>query len=148
MENKFKVEQIDHVELFVPDRYEAVAWYNKVLGLEIIKEFEAWATETGPLMISSDDGNTKLALFTGKIRTDLDKTGYFILAFRVNGDGFIEFLNSLEHIPLYNKDNKRLSKADYSDHGKAFSIYFTDPYGNRLEVTTYEYEKVCELLKI
>jgi hypothetical protein len=26
------------------------------------------------------------------------------------------------------------------DHGKAFSIYFNDPYGHRLEVTTYEHE--------
>jgi catechol-2,3-dioxygenase len=30
------------------------------------------------------------------------------------------------------------------DHGKSFSVYFSDPYGNRLEVTTYDYEAVRE----
>jgi catechol 2,3-dioxygenase-like lactoylglutathione lyase family enzyme len=27
---------IDHVELFVPDRHEAAAWYRSVLGLEVL----------------------------------------------------------------------------------------------------------------
>lgn len=34
----FKVLQIDHVELFVPDRYEAARWYERVLGLEPVPE--------------------------------------------------------------------------------------------------------------
>ena len=29
----FTVLQIDHVELFVPDRYEAARWYERTLGL-------------------------------------------------------------------------------------------------------------------
>lgn len=29
----FRVEQIDHVELFVPDRREAAAWYGRTFGL-------------------------------------------------------------------------------------------------------------------
>jgi hypothetical protein len=32
------------------------------------------------------------------------------------------------------------------DHGLAFSIYFCDPYGNRLEVTTYDHAHVRERL--
>ena len=55
---KFEVQQIDHVELFVPDRYEAARWYQEVLGHEIIPEFEFWAEdENGPLMISSNGGS-------------------------------------------------------------------------------------------
>lgn len=38
--SSFKVQQIDHVELFVPDRYEAAKGYEQILGLEIIPEFE------------------------------------------------------------------------------------------------------------
>ena len=34
----FKVEQIDHVELFVPDRYAAARWYEQALGLRILPD--------------------------------------------------------------------------------------------------------------
>lgn len=34
----FRVEQIDHVELYVPDRYQAADWYHSVLGLEIVTD--------------------------------------------------------------------------------------------------------------
>jgi hypothetical protein len=33
------------------------------------------------------------------------------------------------------------------DHDLAFSIYFCDPYGHRLEITTYEHEAVREGLR-
>ena len=62
----FKVLQIDHVELFVPDRYEAARWYERTLGLQVVPECEPWAVDGGPLMISSDGGSTKLALFEGQ----------------------------------------------------------------------------------
>ena len=58
----FKVLQIDHVELFVPERYEAARWYERTLGLQVVPECEPWAVDGGPLMISSDGGSTKLAL--------------------------------------------------------------------------------------
>ena len=62
--NSFRVDQVDHVELFVPDRKEAARWYGRVLGLVVVPEYESWAQDVqGPLMISSDGGSTKLALF-------------------------------------------------------------------------------------
>ena len=36
----FRVDQVDHIELFVPNRYEAAKWYEKVLGLEVVKSYE------------------------------------------------------------------------------------------------------------
>ncbi|MCB8934162.1 MAG: VOC family protein [Candidatus Promineofilum sp.] len=36
----FRVIQIDHVEFFVPDQYEAAAWYQRTLGLEIVPDYE------------------------------------------------------------------------------------------------------------
>ena len=57
---KFRVQQIDHVELFVPDRYEAAKWYEQALGLEIARDYEFWAKDPGgPLMIMTADGATK-----------------------------------------------------------------------------------------
>jgi len=55
---------IDHVELIVPDRHAAAAWYENVLGLTIVPGTEDWARNSGgPLMISGDGGRVCLALF-------------------------------------------------------------------------------------
>ena len=97
MNEPFHVEQIDHVELHVPDRHEAARWYEQVLGLRIIPKFEFWAEDPqGPLMISSDGGNTKLALFTGEVHPPQRGSGYWRVAFRVSGQGFLNFLARLD----------------------------------------------------
>ena len=36
----FQVEQIDHVELFVPERRAAAQWYESVFGLRVLQELE------------------------------------------------------------------------------------------------------------
>lgn len=127
----FKVLQIDHVELFVPDRYDAAKWYERVLGLQIVPECEAWAVGGGPLMISSDGGSTKLALFEGQPAASGPTAAFRRVAFRVTAAGFAEFLTR----------NPDLVTTDaVVDHQQAFSIYFTDPHGHQLEVTTYEYD--------
>ena len=46
--NTFRALQIDHVELFVPDRYEAAGWYQRVLGLEILVEYVLANAEMRP----------------------------------------------------------------------------------------------------
>lgn len=144
MNSNFKVTAIDHVEVFVPDRYKAAEWYKQNLGLEIIKDFEHWAVPKGPLMISPDNGTTKIALFEGDSRTENIRAGYYLVAFKVSGDGFLNFLDRLIEYPVFNKEGDQLSKDNFVDHGKAFSIYFTDPWGNNLEITTYDYHKIKE----
>ncbi len=143
----FRVAQIDHVELFVPDRYEAAAWYERVLGLTVMHDYEDWAQDSGgPLMISSDHGSTKLALFVGDPR-GLDTAGFQLVAFRVPGADFIAFLRRLQHIPVFNAKGDRLTPAAAVDHDKAYSIYFSDPYGHQLEITTYDYDDTTRLLR-
>ena len=92
----FRVLQIDHVELFVPDRYEAARWYEQVLGLSIVPECEHWAGPGGPLMISSDGGRTKLALFEGEPRRSRRTAGHHRVAFRVDGNAFFKFLSRIQ----------------------------------------------------
>ena len=43
MDALFTVAQIDHVEFFVPDRYEAATWYQRVLGLEVLPDYGHWS---------------------------------------------------------------------------------------------------------
>jgi len=137
----FRVLQIDHVELFVPNRHEAARWYQEVLGLEILPDYQDWAADPrGPLMISSDGGKTKLALFEGQPQAPGPTSGFHLVAFRVDGDGFVEFLQRLEGLQLKDHRHGIVTSNSVVDHEQAYSVYFSDPYGHRLEVTTYDYE--------
>ena len=143
----FRVSQIDHVELYVPDRYAAAAWYERVLGLTVLRDFEVWAKDPGgPLMISSDDGNTKLALFEGEPQGSRKPAGFSLVAFRVDGTVFVEFLKRLAEVTVVNRRGTRVMGQHVVDHEKAYSIYFCDPHGHSLEVTTYDYDAVTQLL--
>jgi catechol 2,3-dioxygenase-like lactoylglutathione lyase family enzyme len=135
----FRVDQIDHVELFVPDRREAAEWYRGVLGLTICNEYEHWADDPkGPLMISSDGGSTKLALFEGRSQEDRETAGFHLVAFRVSGRDFKSFLDRLDDLTLTDHHDRTVSRKLVQDHGQAFSVYFNDPYGHRLELTSYD----------
>lgn len=133
----FRVSHIDHVEFFVPDQYVAAAWYRDVLGLEILPDFEHWAAG-GPLMISSDGGQSMLALFKGEPKGTRPTAGFHRVAFRVDGPGFRAFLDRLDDIELQHGSGQRLTAEHVVDHGLSWSIYFSDPYGHLLEVTTYD----------
>jgi len=150
MSNKpFRVQQIDHVEVYVPDRYEAAKWYGQVFGLEIVKDFEYWAeTPGGPLMLTTERGGTKIALFEGQPRGDHQWFGTYRVAFGVDGAGFIAFLRRLDagEIEIWRDDKLRLTAGQVVDHTGSWSIYFNDPWGNRYEITTYDYDLVRERL--
>ncbi len=143
-DKRFQVDQVDHVEVFVPDRYQAAAWYERVLGLKIVTDFEHWAEHPrGPLMISSDSGSTKLALFTGDPQeAGRPSAGWHLVAFRVDADGFAAFLEHINGLGLVDHNGNNVSRDLVVDHGQAYSIYFNDPYGHRLEITTYDYARV------
>jgi catechol 2,3-dioxygenase-like lactoylglutathione lyase family enzyme len=144
----FTVQQIDHVELFVPDRYEAARWYEHVLGLRILPDCEHWAVEGGPLMISSDGGNTKLALFEGEPAASAPTAAFRRVAFRVTAEGFAEFLRRLPELGLLDSKRQAVTQKSVVDHRQAYSIYFCDPYEHLLEVTTYDHDKVSALLAV
>lgn len=136
----FRVQQIDHVELIVPDQYEAAAWYQKVFGLEIIKAFEFWA-ESGPLMLTTPDAGTKLALFKGEPPQQV--TGFVTLAFRVDAEGFLDFVSRVEEMALIGQNGVALTpQTAIRDHQLSWSIYFCDPWGYPYEITTYDYDAV------
>lgn len=144
----FRVLQIDHVEFFVPDRHEAARWYQQVLGLEIVPEYDEWAEPPGgPLMISSDGGHTKLALFQGRPQGSRPATGFHRVAFRVDAAGFMAFLQRLRSLALKDHHRREVTSDAVVDHQKAYSIYFADPYGHHLEITTYEHEATQAALR-
>lgn len=140
----FKVAQIDHIHVHVSDQYEAAAWYERVLGLKILEQHEGWAIDGGPLTISSDAGNTSLALFP---KGNIEAMNRSTIAFRVDGEGFSGFLKHIEENEVFDQGGVRVTRNDVSDHDQAYSIYFCDKDKNPIEVTTYEYEVVKSTLK-
>jgi len=143
----FRVDQIDHVELFVPDRHQAAEWYRSVLGLERLSQYEHWAADPrGPLMISSDAGQTKFALFQGTSQGSRETAGFHRVAFRVGAAAFRHFLDRLPDLKLTNHSGDAVTLDSVVDHVAAYSIYFCDPFGHRLELTTYDYEHTKRLL--
>ena len=126
---------IDHVELFVPDPRAAAVWYSRVLDCKPVEGTEQWAANPGgPLMTSPDGGVTKLALFAGEPQGGRPTAGFHRVAFRVNAGEFLAFRARTTELQLVEGG----APARMVDHGEAFSLYFADPFGHRLEVTTYE----------
>ncbi len=96
----FRVQHIDHVELFVPDFEAALEWYRDVLGLVPVESAKLWADEGQPHMISSDGGTTMLALFRGEGPGEREFVGHQRVAFRVDAAGFVNFFNHIERVKV------------------------------------------------
>lgn len=141
----FRVDSLDHVELLVPDRYEAAAWYQKVFGLEIVKQLESWCEPNhGPLMVSSDGGKTMLALLRGEPQAEHPEAGPTVIAFRVSGEKFLQFIDASSTLELAPGETIALTRDDISNHEHSYSVYFSDPWGNRFCVTTYDVKVVYD----
>jgi catechol 2,3-dioxygenase-like lactoylglutathione lyase family enzyme len=126
-----QLEGIDHVALAVRDVEEAAKWYADVLGFK--RRYEGmW--DGIPTFLGK--GNTAIALFPANssarppssTRRDIRMLH---LAFRANHDGFLAAQEELR---------RRGIKFEFQDHEISHSIYFRDPDGHHLEITTYELE--------
>ena len=123
---KPKLQNIDHIHVFVPDRQKALDWYSAILGFKPVNRLLFWA-KTGPLTIGNEEGSIQIALFEGE--PDNNRS---VIAFNATGE---EFINRHKRI------NNALSEfIEVEDHSVSFSIYFEDPYGNPYEITSYDYE--------
>ena len=123
-----RLEGIDHVALAVRDQKASEAWYREVLGLER-RHQETW----GDFPIVVGAGTTSLALFPRNPDEAPFPPGGMPslrhIAFRVDAANFERAQSELE---------SRGIDFTFEDHHIAHSIYFHDPDGYRLEITTYE----------
>lgn len=133
--------RIDHVHLEVADRDAAAEWYARVLGLARHPTLARWAEDPmGPLILAGGDGFPTLSLFA---RAPKQVSRDTTVAFRVSGHDFLSFCDRLAELRLQDRDGKAVTRADTVDHGLSWSIYFLDPDGNRLELTTYDHADVA-----
>jgi catechol 2,3-dioxygenase-like lactoylglutathione lyase family enzyme len=125
----FRLEGIDHVALTVRDVARSVTWYRETLGLERRHE-AAWGDH--PAIVCA--GDTCLALFPCGAAApgptpDRKAIAMQHLAFRVGRKDFEGAQAALQ---------ARGIAFSFQDHAISHSIYFSDPDGHRLEITTYE----------
>jgi len=123
------LEGIDHVALSVRDVERSAQWYIDVLGFERRHE-GMW--DGIPVFIGK--GTTSLALFPTKSneRSKSSAGGevrMLHLALRANRENFLAAQEELKC---------RGIKFEFQDHEISQSIYFRDPDGHKLEITTYE----------
>lgn len=149
VDQSYQMQRIDHIEVNVPDRYEAAKWYEKVFGFKILQHpvFE-WAVNlpNGPLFIGSEDWAVKVSLFEGEPQGQHPFIGFNRACFSLTGTDFLSFLDHMDALELYDEKGTRMTRNHLADHRFAWAVYFSDPYGNRYELTTYDYQQVADQL--
>ena len=122
-----QLEGIDHVAMGVHDVERSAKWYTEVLGFERLHE-GVW----GGVPTFVGKGNTGIALFPAS--QEAKPSAYreirmLHLAFRADRENFLAAQRELE---------KRGIKFEFQDYEISHSIYFHDPDGHQLEITTHE----------
>jgi len=122
----FKVQGIDHVGLAVRDVQKSVEWYQELFGLKRLYE-DVWGNFPGVVGI----GDTSVAFFpTNDPDVELP-VGLPIhhLALRVDRANFNAAQETLRQKGM---------EFEFQDHAIVHSVYFYDPDGHLIELTTYE----------
>jgi catechol 2,3-dioxygenase-like lactoylglutathione lyase family enzyme len=127
----FELEGLDHVALAVRDVERSADWYVEVLGFE--RRFPGmW----GGVPVFVARGKTAIALFPQRnARANppppRESAGILHLALRADRKNFAAAQRELA---------RRGIEFHFTDHEISHSIYFRDPDGIELEITTYELE--------
>jgi catechol 2,3-dioxygenase-like lactoylglutathione lyase family enzyme len=125
----FSIEGIDHIALAVKDVERSVAWYKDVLGLERRHE-DAWGNY--PAMVGI--GTTSIALFPVDGAEPKPSPGRDVLAMR-----HFAFRTDRANFDRARRElSQRGIPFEAQHHGISESIYFHDPDGHEVEITTYE----------
>lgn len=124
-----KLQHLDHIAITVSDMERSIRWYQEVLGME--RRFaEVWGAAPAMMML----GNSGVALFPARTpnpqsRPDNNTLAMRHFAFRAARADFEQAQADLR---------TRGIDFEFQDHVVSQSIYFHDPDGHELEITTYE----------
>jgi catechol 2,3-dioxygenase-like lactoylglutathione lyase family enzyme len=118
---------IDHVALSCASVEATAKWYVDTLGFEHV-----FVGQWGGVPVFLKLGATYLALFPtrGALQPAPQRPGFNHLAF--NAATQAEFRDAQAHLTA------RGVRFEFQDHDISHSIYFDDPDGRPLEITTYD----------
>jgi catechol 2,3-dioxygenase-like lactoylglutathione lyase family enzyme len=124
------LDRIDHVALAVHDVEKSAGWYADVLGFERHYD-DVW--NGYPVFVGK--GNVALALFplrgegAANESSTREEPRVLHFAFRATRKNFLAAQTELKG---------RGIEFEFNDHTISHSIYFRDPDGHKIEITTYE----------
>jgi catechol 2,3-dioxygenase-like lactoylglutathione lyase family enzyme len=120
-----RISLIDHVGINITDLTRSAEWYERVLGFKVIHKWKTtWMIKRGKM---------RIGLFQRPEATPVEdlnnKIAITHLAFLTDAEGFEKAQKDLKKlgVPFEPPD----------DSGIAYSIFFKDPDGHEMEVTTY-----------
>ena len=124
----FEIDTLDHVALSVRDLERSARWYADVLGFKRLHEGK-W--NGIPIFVGNDAA--AVALFPaseeiGSASVDRAAVRTLHFAFRTDRENFLRAQDELK---------KRAISFEFQDHEISHSIYFRDPDGHKIEITTY-----------
>jgi catechol-2,3-dioxygenase len=125
--NVFSIQRLDHVSLNVSDRTRSIRWYRDVLGLE---QQNAPAEDDEPVFMGAF--GACIGLFQAQIEgaeREYESVGLRHFAFTLGRDDLARAQARFRELGV---------EARFEDHGNAHSLYFADPDGYVVELTTYE----------
>ena len=125
----FEIDALDHVALSVRDVASSAQWYAEVLGFKRLHE-DKW----NGIPVFVGNGAAAIALFpaaeeVGSVSTDRAAARTLHFAFRTDRENFLRAQDELK---------ERAIPFNFQDHEISHSIYFRDPDGHKIEITTYE----------
>ena len=127
-----KLEQLDHLALTCRDPAASLAWYCRVLGFEQVFA-EHW--DGVPLFLRL--GSTCLALFPLRREQENGESAGTVRGPRM--DHFALRAAAYADFTAAQKELTTLGIAfTFEDHEISHSIYFRDPDGHVVEITTYD----------
>jgi catechol 2,3-dioxygenase-like lactoylglutathione lyase family enzyme len=119
-----QLQRLDHVSLNVTDRTRSIAWYRDVLELE---QRNLPTADDEPVFLG--DPGLQFGLFQAQAPAgarEPESAGLRHVALVVDDLG-----EAQEHLRAHE------ISFNYEDHGNAESVYFRDPDGHTIELTTY-----------
>lgn len=122
------LEAIDHVAISVRDLERSAQWYVDVLGLERQHD-DVW--NGYPVFVGKNDAAIALFPLHRKDDSKSSRPPVRVLHFAFRTDR-ANFLAAQEEL------KRRGIDFEFQDHQISHSIYFNDPDGHELEITTYE----------
>ena len=124
----FQIEALDHVALYVQDLQRSIEWYQSALGMEKRYHYQDTTGDGNPVVLCS--GDACIALFPSSPEAHLS-TFHGHIAMRLTRASFEQ---AQAHLRQQNID------FSFVHYTRCDSIYFNDPTGYQIELSTYEME--------
>ncbi|QBD74904.1 VOC family protein [Ktedonosporobacter rubrisoli] len=126
----FQIEALDHVALVARNLQQSIDWYRSVLGMEQRYQYRDETGQGNPVVMGS--GDACIALFPAAPAYPISPFNGHV-AMRLNRANFEHAQEHLRSIGI-NFRFVRYSRCD--------SLYFNDPSGYQIELSTYDMPKV------